>query len=192
MWTARQRAATWTGDAKALRRAPVSPVVTMSRAAREPKPMRPFVPVKPSPNGISAASSVVWSSASLTVMCSSRRASAATAVARWTAWASSRCRELRNSLSVATRPQITELVRETSDRTPAPKLRKSRKPSPPTNTSTGMSSSVIAATPPRAVGLGSGRERILRRGFMGGDSEWFGKAFPQPHARCQQTVGYVV
>ena len=55
MCTARQRAATGAGDAKALRSAPVTAVKIMSRPAREPKPMSPLVPVTPRPKGISAA-----------------------------------------------------------------------------------------------------------------------------------------
>ena len=60
----------------------------------------PRVPVTPRPKGISAPSSATWSSASLTVTCSSRKPSEATAVARWTAWPSRRWREDRNSRSL--------------------------------------------------------------------------------------------
>lgn len=90
MCTARQRAATGAGDAKALRSAPVMAVKIISRPAREPKPMSPLVPVRPSPKGISAATRVVWSRASLTVMCSRRKATEEIAVVLCTAWATSR------------------------------------------------------------------------------------------------------
>ncbi len=148
MCMARQRAATGAGEANRLRRAPVMPTKIMSRPASEPRPIRPSAPVTPSEKGISAPSRVVWSSAILVVMCNSRNAIEATAVVRCTACPMSRWRVFRKIRSWATRPQITEQLSETSDRTPAPKFRKSRTLSPPTSTNTGMRSRKAADAAP--------------------------------------------
>ncbi len=148
MCMARQRAATGAGEAKALRSAPVMPTKIMSRPAAEPRPISPALPVTPSEKGITAAISVVWSRAIFVVMCSRRNAIEATAVVRCTAWPTIRCRVLRKIRSWATRPQITEQLSETRDSTPAPKFRKSRTVSPPTSTTTGMSSRTAADAAP--------------------------------------------
>ncbi len=126
MCIARQRAATGAGVAKVPRRAPVMPTKTISRPAREPRPISPPMPVTPSENGTTAAITSVWSRAILVVMCRSRNAIEATAVVRCTAWPTIRWRVLRTIRSWATRPQITEQLRETRDSTPAPKFRNSR------------------------------------------------------------------
>lgn len=126
MCMARQRAATGAGVAKLLRRAPVMPTKIISRPASEPSPIRPPIPVTPSENGMIAAISCVWPSATLVVMCSSRNAIEATAVVRCTAWPTIRWRVFRKIRSWANRPQITEQLSETRDSTPAPKFRKSR------------------------------------------------------------------
>ncbi len=148
MCIARQRAATGAGDAKTLRRAPVTAVKIMSSPAAEPRPTSPAMPVKPRLKGITAAMNRVWSSASLTVTCSSRKATEEMAVVRCTACATMRWRVLRKMRSVAIRPQITEQERATSDSTPAPKLRKSRTAFPPASTTTGISSRTTALAGP--------------------------------------------
>ena len=74
---------------------------------------------------MNTATHVVWASASLTPMCTSRKTIEATAVIRCTACARMRLRVSSRTRSCATRPQITEQVRHTRDSTPAPKLRKS-------------------------------------------------------------------
>nr|MCF0103436.1 hypothetical protein [Streptomyces sp. MH191] len=148
MCIARQRAATGAGEAKALRRAPVMAVKTMRRPATEPSPMSMPMPVTPRLKGITAAMNCVWSSASLTVTCRSRKATEEMAVVRCTACATMRWRVLRKMRSVATRPQITEQDRATSDSTPAPKLRKSRTVFPPASTTTGIRSRTTALAGP--------------------------------------------
>src|SRR5690606_19327715 len=68
---------------------------------------------------------VVWAGAGLITVCTSRKKTAPTAVVRCTACAMIRCRGPSRIRSCATSPQITEQLRQTSDRTPTPKLRKS-------------------------------------------------------------------
>lgn len=155
MCMARQRAAIGAGEANWLRSAPVMPTKIMRYAAREPMPMRvalpglaPPVPEKSQPKGSRAATQSAWSSASLTPMCMNRNAIEATAVTRWMPCATMRWRMLRTSRSWATRPQITEQVRQTSDRTPAPKFRNCCSQSPPSITTTGISSSTTAEATP--------------------------------------------
>lgn len=148
MCIARQRAATGAGDANRLRRAPVMPTKIMSWLTRVPRPMRPPLLLKPSPNGMNAAIHVVWSRVSLIPMCSRRNEIEPTAVIRCTPWATIRCRVLRISRSCATSPQITEQVRRTSVTTPAPKLRKSWSQTPPYTTTRGMASRKTAVATP--------------------------------------------
>ncbi|WP_410093966.1 hypothetical protein [Streptomyces sp. MS191] len=98
--------------------------------------------------------------------CSSRKPSEAVAVARWMPWASSRWRVESSSRSVAVRPQATDAVRETSDRTPVVKSSAARKLSPPPTASSGRTTSAATDSPPCTGRLMPGRwegdERILR------------------------------
>lgn len=148
MCIARQRAATGAGEANWLRSAPVTPTKTMSRAAREPRPISPPLPSTPRLNGISAAIRTVCSRVSLMVMWIRRNAIEATAVTRWMPCATIRWRVLRMSRSCATSPQITDEVRLTRDSTPAPKSRNRWSQLPPSRTTTGMSSRTTAVATP--------------------------------------------
>ena len=148
MCIARQRPAKRPVGTKTLRSAPVVAATTISSPASEPKPMRPFVPVMPRPNGSRAPISATLPSETLMLMCSSRKPSEATAVARWTPWANSRCLGESNSRSVAIRPQTTAPDSDRSDSTPAPKSMNARKASPPTTASTGITTSAATVTPP--------------------------------------------
>ncbi|OAR25770.1 hypothetical protein A8W25_09515 [Streptomyces sp. ERV7] len=148
MCTERQWPATRSGLANALRRAPVAAVTTMRTAASEPRPIRPSEPVTPSPKGMRAPSRPTWPTAILTVMCTSRKPIEDTAVARCTAWATSRWRVVISSRSVASRPQATEAVRQTSERTPVVKSSAARKPPPVVAASTGMSTAEATSSAP--------------------------------------------
>ncbi|WP_354596931.1 hypothetical protein R1Y80_11080 [Streptomyces sp. JL1001] len=80
------RAALGEGWAKALRSAPVAAVTTISSPASEPKPISPAAPVTPRLKGMRAPIRATWPRATFTVPCSSRKPSAAMAVARWMPW----------------------------------------------------------------------------------------------------------
>src|SRR6187455_2922230 len=96
------------------------------------------------------------------------------------------------SRSWATRPQMTEQVRDTSDRTPAPKLRNACSWSPPTSTTTGMRTRTTAVANPYTDRPGLGSVLLLERGFMGATPSSFGKAVPLPNSKWLHTDGYEV
>ncbi|CAM5394978.1 hypothetical protein SCYAM73S_08577 [Streptomyces cyaneofuscatus] len=154
------------GWANALRRAPVAAVTTMSSPASEPKPISPAVPVTPRPKGMRAPIKDTWPRAIFTVPCSSRKPSAAMAVARWMPWQMIRWRVERNSRSVASRPQATAALSDTSDRTPVVKSKVARKLSLPATASRGTKTRAVTVRPPctgRLIpGLMLGDTRILR------------------------------
>lgn len=82
MCSGRQRPATRTLPARALRSTPVVAATTIRNPASEPKPMSAEVPVTPRPNGMRAPINSTCPRETFTVPCSSRKPSEAIAVVR--------------------------------------------------------------------------------------------------------------